>query len=202
MRSAERGMDRVRAAATIGLEGLRARGFALTARLLAAAPDAALLDTLRALPGEPTPLGEAIAGLAEAARRTSPAQAAREYFALFIGVGRGEVLPYASAILTGFLHERPLAELRAALRDLGIAQVAGIGEPEDHIAFCCDVMAGLLDGRFEGDADAFFARHLRPWAARCMAEIEAAPAAQFYRAVGRFGRTLFEIETAAAELPA
>jgi TorA maturation chaperone TorD len=180
----------------------RGRAFALLARLLSAAPDDTLLAGLGALQGDASALGEACAALGTAARGTTAAVVEREFFALFVGVGRGEVLPFASYVLTGFLHERPLAELRGTLRALGIERSPDTSEPEDHIAFCCDVMAGLLDGRFDGDADDFFARHLRPWAGRCMAELEAAPSARFYRAVGRFGRTLLDIETAAAELPA
>ena len=37
------------------------------------------------------------------------------FFDLFIGLGRGELLPYGSYYLTGFLHERPLARLREDL---------------------------------------------------------------------------------------
>ncbi|MEI9806344.1 MAG: molecular chaperone TorD family protein [Pseudolabrys sp.] len=40
----------------------------------------------------------------------------REFFNLFIGVGRGELMPYGSFYLTGFLHERPLARLREDLK--------------------------------------------------------------------------------------
>ena len=114
---------------------------------------------LAGLRGDATPLGQALAGLAAAAAaRTTPTAVAREYFALFIGVGRGELLPYASYYLTGFLHERPLAELRGTLAGLGIARAAGVAEPEDHLGFCCEVMAGLLEGRFAGRAGGGFLR--------------------------------------------
>ena len=184
------------------LDTERARVFSLLGRLLAAAPDAALLRGLAGLGGDASPLGRAIAGLAAAARATDATAARREYLALFVGVARGELLPYASYYLTGFLHERPLAELRTELARLGIARAPGVAEPEDHLAFCCEAMAGLLEGRFDGDADAFLARHLKPWAGRCFADLEAAEAAQFYRAVGAFGRTVMDIETAAAEMAA
>jgi TorA maturation chaperone TorD len=180
----------------------RAQLFALLGRLLGAAPDAALLGRLAGLRGDASPLGLAFAQLAEAAGKTTEAAAEREYFVLFVGVGQGELLPYASYYLTGFLHERPLAELRGTLRRLGIARAVGVAEPEDHIAFGCEVMAGLLEGRF-GDASAedFFARHLAPWAGRCFADVAGAEAAQFYRAVGTLGRTVIDIEQAAAALP-
>ena len=108
------------------LDAERARLFSLLGRLLSAAPDAGLLARLSALRGDGSPLGRAFAGLAEAAAATHPTAASREYFALFIGVGRGELLPYASYYLTGFLHERPLAELRGTLRGLGIERAAGV----------------------------------------------------------------------------
>ena len=180
----------------------RARVFALLGRLLAAAPNPDLLRNLALLPGDASPLGKALAGLAQAAATANAAAVQREYLALFVGVARGELLPYASYYLTGFLHERPLAELRAELARLGIARAEGVAEPEDHLAFCCEAMAGLLSGGFEGDADAFLARHLKPWAGRCFADLEVAGAASFYRAVGAFGRVAMDIETAAAEFAA
>lgn len=184
------------------MDAERARLFALLGRVLGAAPDAALLSLLARLPGGAGPVGHAITALAQAASGSRAEAVEREYAALFIGVARGELLPYASYYRTGFLHERPLADLRADLARLGIARAAGIAEPEDHIAFLCDVMAGLLEGRFAGDADAFFAEHLRPWAERFFSDLEAAEAARFYRAVGALGRTVIEIEQTAAELAA
>ena len=67
------------------------------------------------LRGDASPLGLAHAALAEAASRTTSERVEREYFDLFIGLGRGELLPYGSYYLTGFLHERPLARLREDL---------------------------------------------------------------------------------------
>jgi TorA maturation chaperone TorD len=64
-----------------------------------------------------------------------------------VGLGRGELLPFASYYLTGFLHERPLAELRGELERLGIGRAPGVHEPEDHIGFVCETMAGCLRGR-------------------------------------------------------
>jgi len=186
------------------LDAERARLAALLALLMAAAPDAGLLGRLRALRGGSGELGEAYRALGTAAAATTPEALEREYFHLFIGVGRGEILPYASYYLTGFLHERPLAELRGDLRRLGIARADGVAEPEDHVAFLCETFAGLIEGTLgdPAEADAFFARHLRPWAARLFADIERAEAASFYRAVGRLGRLAVELESAAADLPA
>ena len=76
----------------------------------------------------------------------------REYFDLFIGVGRGELCPYASYYLTGFLNERPLARVRQDLKHLGIERAEGQREPEDHLAILCEMMAGFAAGRFEAEA--------------------------------------------------
>jgi TorA maturation chaperone TorD len=192
-------------AAMEAVDAERARLFALLGRLLGTAPDASLLAALRLLPFTPGELGQAYQALSDAARATTPERAEREFFDLFIGVGRGELLPYASYYLTGFLHERPLADLRGDLMQLGIAKAEGVSEPEDHLAFLAETYAGLLAGALGPGPDAaapFFARHMRPWAGRCFTDLEAASGAQFYRAVGRLGRLAVEIEAAAADLPA
>ena len=111
------------------------------------APDAKLLERLAELRGDATPLGVAHAALAQAASATTVERVEREFFDLFIGLGRGELLPYGSYYLTGFLHERPLARLRADLAPLGIERVEGNCEPEDHAATLCEIMAGLVGGR-------------------------------------------------------
>jgi TorA maturation chaperone TorD len=183
----------------------RAREYALLAALLTEAPDAALLQRLGGLRGDATPLGLAHAALAEAAATHPADQVAREYFALFVGVGRGELLPYGSYYLTGFLHERPLARLRADLERLGVERVEGRCEPEDHAAILCEIMAGLVAGKFTAPVEQeqqFFDKHLAPWIGRFFEDMEAAKAANFYRAVGAVGRLFMAIETQAFALPA
>src|SRR5947209_17297688 len=83
-------------------------------------------------------------------------------FDLFVGLGRGELLPYASYYLTGFLNERPLSRLRSDLAILGIARAENNSEPEDHAAILCEIMSGFAGGRFAASAEeqrAFFERH-------------------------------------------
>src|SRR3954452_11864562 len=131
------------------IDDARAQEYALLSLLLARVPDAALLERLTQLRGDATPLGLAHAALSEAASLTDVARVEREYFDLFIGLGRGELLPYGSYYLTGFLHERPLARLRAHLSRLGIERSEGIPEPEDHAAILLEIMSGITSGRFE-----------------------------------------------------
>lgn len=181
----------------------RAREYALLARLTLRAPDTALLRGLAALRGDASALGMARIALAQAAAATDPASVGEEFFDLFIGVGRGEVLPYASFYRTGFLHERPLSEVRTAMRGLGIERAADVPEPEDHIGTLCEVMAALADGTLPCDDSGaeFFARHLQPWAGRLFDDVAGAASAKFYRAVGAYGRAFIDIETEAFALP-
>src|SRR5262252_3889683 len=182
----------------------RAQEYALLARLLRDPPDATLLKQIGQLQGDDTALGAAHRELADAATRANAADVEREFFALFIGVGRGELLPYASYYLTGFLHERPLARLRAHLEKLAIERTAGQAEPEDHAAILCEIMAGLASRRFGAPAGAdreLFEQHLKPWIGRFFADLERADAAEFYRHVGTLGRVFIEIETEAFALP-
>jgi TorA maturation chaperone TorD len=141
--------------------------------------------------------------LAEAAAKTNVERVEREYFDLFIGLGRGEILPYGSYYLTGFLHERPLARLRDDLIPLGIERVAGNYEPEDHAATLCEVMAAIAGGRFPAPAGTdrqLFEKHMAPWIGRFFADLENSETADFYRQVGALGRAFVEIETEAFAL--
>jgi len=187
------------------LDVARSRQYALLAVLLARAPDAELLARIATLRGDASPLGLAQAALAEAAAAANVEQIEREFFDLFIGIGRGELLPYASFYLTGFLNERPLARVRADLERFGIERADGHTEPEDHAAVLCEVMAGLVDGRFGAPPGAdreFFEKHMAPWIGRFFADLERAEAADFYRRIGTLGRVFMEIETEAFALPA
>jgi TorA maturation chaperone TorD len=196
--------DDAPAAAIDEVDAARAKEYALLATLLARAPDADLLTRLAGLRGDASPLGLAHAALAQAAVDTSAERADREYFDLFIGVGRSELLPYGSYYLTGFLNERPLARLREDLGRLGITRSDGNHEPEDHAAILCEIMAGIVRGEYpatSGTDRELFDRHLAPWIGRFFADLERAEAADFYRHVGALGRLFVSIEGDAFALP-
>ena len=179
---------------------LRADLYRMMARALLAPPDDAFLRALCELKGDASPMGRAFTALARVALRTSRIQARSEYDALFVGMGtRGEVLPYASYYLTGFLHEKPLAALREDMGRRGIAREDAMTEPEDHLGSICEMMAGLVDGTYGVPADlagqrAFFERHLDPWAAHFFNDLEAAQASRLYQPIGQIGRLFVEIE--------
>lgn len=186
------------------MDRARARVYLLLANLFARAPSAALLRDIADLRGDASPLGMALLRLAAEARMADRDALSDEHFRLFFGVARGEVVPYASYYLTGFLNERPLARVRRDMSDLGIERRSGVFEPEDHIASLFEVMAGLIGGELDRpavDADHFFSRHIAPWAPRFLADVAVAPAAQFYRHVAALGQVWLEVERQSLQLP-
>jgi TorA maturation chaperone TorD len=182
----------------------RAQEYSLLSSLLARSPDARMLSRLAELRGDESPLGLAHTALANAAARTDAEITAREHFNLFVGLGRGELLPYASYYLTGFLHGRPLAKLRQELQRIGIERMNGQTEPEDHAAILLEIMAGLTSGELpapKGTDREIFDDHLAPWITRFFSDLEKSASADFYAVVGALGRTFVEIETKGFLLP-
>lgn len=180
-------------------ERLRADLYDFVGKLLSAPPSADTLKSCAALSGDDTDLGQAIGALAKVAKGFGAARAEREYNALFIGLGRGELLPYASYYLTGFLNEKPLAGLRRDMARLGITRDPDVFEPEDNIASLCEMMAGLIDGRFGAPAEleaqqSFFNTHVGPWAKHFFTDLEGAKGSVLYAPVGAVGRVFMEIE--------
>lgn len=187
------------------LDLFRAQYYGLLSFLLGRAPTADLLARLGALQGDESPLGRAQQALAAAARATDPNAVSQEYFDLFVGVGRGELLPYASYYLTGFLNERPLASVRQDMAELGIERAERVSEPEDHLAILFDTMASLVSGRVKAEPGAdqhFFARHIEPWAGRLLADLTTARFARFYSHVGALGGLFLDIESEAFAIEA
>jgi TorA maturation chaperone TorD len=182
----------------------RAQEYLLLGALLREAPSTALLNDLSRIKGDASELGLLHMSLAEAADETDADVESREFFRLFVGVGRGELLPYGSYYMTGFLHERPLARVRDDLRRFGIERREGLLEPEDHLGILFDVMGGLASGQFGAgiaDQKAFFTRHVEPWALRMFADLESCAKTPFYRAVARVGATFTAIESQGFALP-
>lgn len=180
---------------------LRANAYALLGTLLAGVPDQELLDRLKAIEvGEDQQdagMAAAWKTLAMAAGRTTPESVDDEYHALFIGIGRGEVMPYGSWYLTGFVMERPLAQLRQDLKILGFERREEVKEPEDHAGALMETMAMLiLDDRGFGahEQKQFFDRHLEPWIGKFFGDLQNAASANFYSAVGVLGSQFIEVE--------
>lgn len=186
----------------------RAQIYALLGRSLARLPDTALLTALAQLRGDDSTMGHALAGLADAARATSLERAQDEYDTLFIGLPRGELVPYASFYRTGFLYERPLAKLRGDMEKLGYARADHVAEPEDHMGALCELMAMLIrGGEGRGPAELvtqerLFRQHLAPWGERFFSDLEKASSAKLYQPLGTIGRLFMIIETQAFAMAA
>jgi TorA maturation chaperone TorD len=141
-------------------------------------------------------LDRALAALRQAARDCSPAAPEEEFNKLFVGLGGGEVMPYASWYLEKKIQSTPLAVLRSELIELGIVRQTGCHEPEDHAAALCEIMA-ILSRRNEvshAEQVVFFHRHIAPWMIAFFNDLHSAKSADFYRSVGLFGSSFLETE--------
>jgi TorA maturation chaperone TorD len=177
----------------------RASLYGLLAALLRDVPDDRVLDYTRQLeaddPKDKGELAVALGTLALAARHSSLASVREEYHRLFIGLGRGELVPFGSWYQTGFLMERPLALLRADLRQLGFERAEDVHEPEDHIAALCEVMSLLIqDGTEVQVQRQFFDSHIGNWAGAFFADLAQADSAVLYRSVARLGIVFLSLE--------
>ena len=163
-------------------QGMRASVYELLGRLLAYEPDQEVLDIL----------------MKQSALKTDVESVGHEYIDLFIGVGRGELVPFGSWYITGFLMEKPLAVLRTDLATLGIERQQEVKESEDHIAALCDAMAIIIRSGSEvsfSRQQAFYKDHIEPWVGTFFKDLQEAKAAHFYRSVGFFGEGFFDFES-------
>jgi len=178
---------------------LRADTYRLLGNLLAAPPAAETLALFAEAPvtDDDDLLSVAWRMLATSAARANALEVNDEFEALFIGVGRGELMPYASWYLTGFLMEKPLAKLRSDLARLGFERHDNVSEPEDHAAALCETMALLAE---VSDLESlqtqarFFNDYVGPWMAKFFREMQASSSARFYRAVGQLGEQFIETD--------
>ena len=178
---------------------LRADMYSFLASLLRSEPNADLVKQLTNLESDDSPIGKSIKTLSKLASSLDLLTIRDEYVRIFIGVGRGEILPFASYYLTGFLKDKPLAKLRNDMKEIGIELAENVKEPEDHIASLFDMMSGLILGKFNkkfsiGEQKDFFNKHLNPWVDLLMRDIESSKIAVFYSPVGTIGREFIEIE--------
>ena len=183
-------------------EAARAGSYRLLALLLGDTPSQETLGIVADLPHSDTPIGHSISKLANSARSVTPSAIEREYHNLFVGLGGGELVPYGSYYLSGFLHEKPLARLRADLRKLGIERDIQVSEPEDGMASVCEVMSGLIAGDFGIPSSLsvqkdFYTKHVGSWGIQFFTDLESATSANFYRSVGELGSVFLHLETEA-----
>lgn len=180
----------------------RAVMYGFLGRMMQAAPSEEDLEVIRHLSVDDSPLGTALDGLSKAAAETSASELKHAYQDLFIGLGRGEFVPFGSYYLTGFLHEKPLADLRASMAGFGIERAEGVSEPEDHVAALMQMMEGLIVGEFGQVASVdeqkrFFTAHIGSWAGHFFKDLSATETSAFYAAIGVLGERFMEVEAEA-----
>lgn len=189
-----------------GEETARADLYGLLASLFYTPPPQELIDTIAAAPaGGDGVLERAWAGLTEACRHARADDVRDEYERLFIGVGKPDVMLYGSYYLSGFLMEKPLAELRGELARLGLQRAQSMTESEDHVAALCEVMRYLIASDDLAHANIatqkqFFAAHMQPWVMEMCDAVSSHPAARFYAAVANLARSFFEVEMQAFDM--
>jgi len=177
---------------------MRSDIYLLLATLFRQAPNQELLGFLTELEFENngTAMAAAWSALVDSSKNADESQLADEYQELFIGIGRGEVVPFASWHITGSLMEKPLADIRSDLAQLGLERNENVKEPEDHIAALCEIMSYLCEGE-EGQQKAFFNRHIAPWFERLVNQITSAQSAQYYLAVAQLLGAFLSLESVA-----
>ncbi|RYF79310.1 MAG: molecular chaperone [Comamonadaceae bacterium] len=187
----------------------RAELYGLLARLWLAPPDAALLDQFHTAVTEAPEAGGFLEApwqaLVAQMRAADVASAASEFAALFQGVGKPEVFPYASFFLAGFMNEKPLAQLRADLAALGLTRDAAQFETEDHVSYVFEVMRYLIAGEDAGVSNLeqqrrFFRSHVQTWIELLCQAVEAQPAAKLWRAIAGMSLAFVQVEAQAFDL--
>ena len=178
---------------------VRANTYGLLGALLASPPRRELFDLLADIEipsADGDGLGTAWRMLKCAAERADIEAVDDEYHDLFVGIGRGELIPYGSWYLTGFVMDKPLALLRADLATLGFERQDGVKEPEDHAAALLETMALVVASPEHGiDVQRhFFDRHVSTWMRTFFADLQTAGSARFYRAVGQLGERFMAFE--------
>ncbi|WP_302175220.1 molecular chaperone [uncultured Hydrogenophaga sp.] len=196
-------MERIPVSSSLDEETARAEVYGLLAALYYAPPSPELLSQLRVAVTEAPAAGgfleEPWRAVVAAAREMTDAQVAEEFDRLFGGVGKPEVFLFASHHLSGFLNEKPLAQLRSDLAALGLARDETMPETEDHVSYIFEVMRYLIAGDDVEVANLtqqqkFFAAHVQSWLPLMCEAVIAHPAARFYAALTAFTQAFVGVE--------
>jgi TorA maturation chaperone TorD len=173
--------------------------YAMLAALLNRPPDPHLLFQIKRVewnPAMPDGLIDHWIKLRDAARKYPVQAIEKEFQTVFVGLGQGEVVPYASWYLEGLLMTLPLARLRLDLIRLGISRRKEVHEAEDHAGLLCETMA-LIGSHREIPINVyarFFDEHVASWMFDFFIDLRKAPSAGFYRSVAGLGKCLLELE--------
>lgn len=187
----------------------RAELYGLLAQLWLSAPDAALLAQFQAKAPDPEPTGGYLDGpwrtLLDVMRAATPADLTQEHDALFQGVGKPEIFVYGSFYLSGFLNEKPLADLRTDLMTLGLSRDQQRAETEDHVAYGLEVMRYLIAGDDVAVCNLeqqrrFFRTHLQTWVEKLCDAVASHPQAQVWKAVAALTAAFMQVEAQAFDM--
>jgi TorA maturation chaperone TorD len=118
-----------------------------------------------------------------------------EYDAIFVSVGKPEVFPNASFHLTGFLHEKPLVEIRQRMQELGLGGFE-IALTEDHLGLLCTTMRELISMNSPGQVE-FLQDFVASWADSFVSAIEVSVRGDFYKTVAQLWQIFLAIEVQA-----
>jgi TorA maturation chaperone TorD len=180
---------------------VRTDSYVMLASLLGQTPSEELLNILRNLHWDevlPKTMDYALGALRQAAHDYPLAALEDEFNKLFLGLGSGEMVPYASWYREKKIQSTPLASLRSDLIELGIVRQTGCHEPEDHAGALCEVMAIITQKPNDipnAEQARFFHRHIAPWMMTFFKDLQSAKSADFYRTVGLFGSCFLETES-------
>lgn len=180
---------------------IRADCYAMLASLLGQAPSEKTIGILQDLRWSDALLGRldrALRQIRQAACEIAPSGIEGEFNRLFVGMGYGEMVPYASWYRERMIQSSPLAALRADLMRLGIVRQPDSYESEDHASALCEAMT-LLSREAGGACHAtqaeFFRTHIAPWMLQFFEDLRAAKGADFYQSVASFGSCFIEAES-------
>ncbi|ELY1987978.1 molecular chaperone [Vibrio harveyi] len=174
---------------------LRTEIYLVLSALFRSAPSEEMIEFLTSLEVEPSEsaMQKAWIALQQAAKDSNREALEDEYQDLFIGIGRGEVMPFGSWHMTGAMMEKPLAEIRHDLELLGFERDENVKEPEDHIAALCEVMS-MLTGEEEDLQQAVFNKHIAPWFNSFTQQLENAESANFYKPAAQLCEAFLTLE--------
>lgn len=183
--------------------------YGLLANLWLAPPDAALLDQFKvAVTEAPQPGGFLESPWQElvSQMREATVESAREEFdTLFQGVGKPEVFPYGSYFLSGYTNEKPLAQLRGDLAQLGLTRDPSRPETEDHVSYIFEVMRFLIAGEDAAVSNLeqqrkFFRTHVQSWIDLLCQAVQEQPRARLWSAIAAMTLAFIQVETQAFDL--
>jgi TorA maturation chaperone TorD len=139
-----------------------------------------------------TELGLAWRNVVISAHDLGAAAIQAEYDTLFLSVGKPEVFANASFHLAGFLHEKPLVEIRQRMQELGLGRF-DMALTEDHLGLLCTSMRELIQVNSDGQAQ-FLQDFIASWASSFAEAIDASIRANFYKSVVALWQAFLAVE--------